>query len=118
MKKSRFKKDISKRENMAYGETKDEYTCHNNKKLKPVGIKTRESKSGYKAEVTIYECESCENCEFKSKCTKAITYKLNFLLPLNLILKTDFTLAVTIAYAKTEVSFSFNRFFYMFTSVY
>lgn len=71
MKKAKFKKDISKRENMFYDETKDEYTCHNAKKLRPVGVKTRESKSGYKAEVTIYECENCENCELKLKCTKS-----------------------------------------------
>lgn len=71
MKKAKFKKAINKRENMSYDEINDEYICHNNRKLKPVSIKKRESKSGYKSEVTIYECESCEGCEFKSKCTKA-----------------------------------------------
>ncbi|MCT8978883.1 transposase, partial [Clostridium sp. CX1] len=71
MKKSKFKKNISKRENMNYDSEKDEYTCYNNKKLKPIGIKTRKSKTGYEASVTVYECESCENCSFKEKCTKA-----------------------------------------------
>lgn len=71
MKKAKFKKDISKRENMRYDSTKDEYTCYNNKKLKPIGTKIRKSKSGYEAEVTVYECENCENCEFKPKCTRA-----------------------------------------------
>lgn len=71
MKKKSFKKDISKRENMAYDEKKDEYTCHNGKKLKPIGTKTRRSKSGYQAELVVYECESCDECQFKSKCTKA-----------------------------------------------
>lgn len=71
MKKASFKKNISKRENMYYDRIKDEYTCHNNKKLKPIGVKTRKSKSGYEAEVTVYECESCEYCSFKAKCTKA-----------------------------------------------
>jgi transposase len=71
MKKAKFKKDISKRENMHYDSTKDEYTCHNNKKLKPIGTKLRKSKSGYEAEVTVYECENCENCELKPKCTRA-----------------------------------------------
>ncbi|MDS0526759.1 IS1182 family transposase [Clostridium sp. SHJSY1] len=71
MKKKNFKNNISKRENMIYDEINDEYTCHNNKKLKPIGTKIRKSKSGYEADVTIYECESCNDCEYKSKCTKA-----------------------------------------------
>lgn len=71
MKKRSFKNNISKRENMQYDETTDEYTCHNNIKLKPIGTKVRKSKSGYEAKVTIYESENCEGCTLKSKCTKA-----------------------------------------------
>lgn len=70
-KKISFKKDISKRENMAYDEEKDEYTCHNGKKLKAVGIKHRRSASGYRSEITVYECKDCSNCPYKIKCTKA-----------------------------------------------
>lgn len=71
MKKRSFKNNISKRENMGYDAENDEYICHNKKRLKPIGIKTRVSKSGYKSKVTIYECENCEGCEHKSKCTRA-----------------------------------------------
>jgi transposase len=71
MKKRSFKNIISRRENMAYDEEKDEYTCHNNKKLMPIGKKTRKSKSGYEAEVTVYECEGCGDCKHKAKCTKS-----------------------------------------------
>lgn len=70
-KKSSFKKDISKRENMVYDKEKDEYTCHNGKKLKPVGITHRKSVSGYCSEITVYECEDCSDCPYKAKCTKA-----------------------------------------------
>ena len=70
-KKKSFKKDISKRENMTYHEEKDEYTCHNGKQLKPVGITYRKSASGYRSEITIYECEDCSDCPYKAKCTKA-----------------------------------------------
>jgi transposase len=70
-KKSSFKKDISKRENMVYDEEKDEYTCHNGKSLKPIGIIYRKSVSGYRSEITIYECEDCSECPYKTKCTKA-----------------------------------------------
>ena len=72
MKKVSFKKNISKRENMEYDEINDEYICHNKKRLKPVGMTIRKSKSSYKSEITIYECESCDACQHKGKCTKAI----------------------------------------------
>ncbi|WP_160678416.1 IS1182 family transposase [Clostridium sp. C8-1-8] len=70
-KKRSFKNDISKRENMKYDAESDFYVCNNNRKLLPTSITHRRSASGYKSEVTIYECESCENCVHKSKCTKA-----------------------------------------------
>jgi transposase len=70
-KKKSFKNDISKRENMTYDSVADTYTCHNGKVLRPVGITHRKSATGYKAEVTIYECEDCVGCPHKEKCTKA-----------------------------------------------
>ncbi|MGL5086418.1 MAG: IS1182 family transposase [Clostridium sp.] len=71
-KKKSFKNDISKRENMKYDIENDTYTCHNGKLLKANGIINRTSATGYKAEVTVYECEDCTGCPFKEKCTKAI----------------------------------------------
>lgn len=70
-KKRSFKNDISKRENMAYDKETDIYTCHVGKHLNPVFVKTQKSKSGYKSEVTVYECEDCRGCPHKEKCTKA-----------------------------------------------
>lgn len=70
-KKKSFKKDISKRENMLYDPKKDEYTCHNGKQLKPIGITHRTSATGYCSEITVYECEDCQNCSYKDRCTKA-----------------------------------------------
>lgn len=70
-KKKCFKKDISKRENMSYNPEKDEYTCHNGKLLKSIGITNRTSATGYRSEITVYECEDCGNCSHKAKCTKA-----------------------------------------------
>lgn len=70
-KKKSFKNDISKRENMFYDAQKDEYTCHNGKQLKHVGISHKTSASGYRSEVSIYECEDCSGCPHKQKCTKA-----------------------------------------------
>jgi len=70
-KKRSFKKDISKRENMYYSAELDEYTCHNGKQLKSIGMTYRTSANGYRSEITVYECEGCEGCPFKVKCTKA-----------------------------------------------
>ena len=70
-KKRSFKNDISKRENMYYDSDKDEYICHNKKRLKMKSISTKTSATGYRSNVTIYECESCEGCPHKSKCTKS-----------------------------------------------
>lgn len=71
MKTRKFKNNIGKRENMTYDEENDVYICHNNKKLNFIGTTTRKSKSGYVANIKIYECENCVDCPHKSKCTKA-----------------------------------------------
>lgn len=67
----RYKKDISRREKMAYNPETDEYTCANGKQLKLLRTFKKKSTSGYESEVTVYECESCEGCPYKEKCTKA-----------------------------------------------
>lgn len=72
--RSKLKKYYSNlylRENMEYDEALDEYTCPNNKKFKAIGTKIRKSKSGYKSNITVYECENCTDCKYKSNCTKA-----------------------------------------------
>jgi len=71
MQARKFKNDTGKRENMAYNAETDEYTCANGKQLRPIGTKKRKSAAGYEAELTVYECESCEGCPYKEKCTKA-----------------------------------------------
>ena len=70
-KKRSFKKNISKRENMIYNAETDEYTCHNQKQLKPIYTFNKKSSTGYISEVTVYECENCEGCPHKDRCTKA-----------------------------------------------
>ena len=70
-KKRSFRKDISKRENMSYDGENDIYTCHNGMQLTVQSIKHQKSKSGYQSEVTVYECENCDGCPYKEKCTKS-----------------------------------------------
>jgi hypothetical protein len=72
--RSKLKKhrnNLYSRENMKYDEALDEYTCPNNKKIKSIGAKVRKSKSGHKSNLTVYECENCTDCQYKTSCTKA-----------------------------------------------
>lgn len=67
----KYKSNMALRENMEYDSEADEYTCQNGKKIRPVYVGKRVSKSGFESEVTYYECESCEGCPNKKKCTKS-----------------------------------------------
>ena len=70
-KKKSFKDDISRYENMTYLEEADAYVCAHSRILWPVGIHHKKSASGYRSELTVYECEDCSGCPYKAKCTKA-----------------------------------------------
>ncbi len=70
-KKKNFKDNISRHENMTYIEEADAYVCTNGRILWPVGIHHKKSASGYRSELTVYECEDCNGCPHKTKCTKA-----------------------------------------------
>jgi transposase len=71
MKSNRKSKNIGKPEYMEYDPAIDIYKCKAGRLLKPVGKGKRKSASGYIADLTYYECETCENCMFKGKCTKS-----------------------------------------------
>ena len=67
----KFKSNMALRENMAYDQKKDEYTCQKGRKLTAEFVGKRRSKSGFESEITYYKCESCEDCEYKKNCTRA-----------------------------------------------
>ena len=69
-KKRKYQTDIGRRENMPYDGEKDEYTCAQGKKLTAVSTFTRKSETGYKQEVTVYECRDCKGCPVKEKCIR------------------------------------------------
>jgi transposase, IS4 family len=125
-KKKSFKNDISKRENMTYDPEKDEYTCHNGKQLKPVAIKHKKSATGYQSEVTVYECEDCQDCPYKAKCTKAkgnrrmevskkfaekrqISYE-NIISEKGILLRMNRSIQVEGAFGVLKNDYNFNRF--------
>ena len=70
-KTKKYKSNMALRENMVYNEELDEYTCQAGRKLRAKYTGIQEMKSGYEREVTYYECDSCEDCPFKKKCTRA-----------------------------------------------
>ncbi len=72
----KYKNDISRIENMEYNEDGDYYICRNSKKLTVRQVIKRKSKTGYLSEKTIYSCEDCTNCVFKSNCIKGNNCKI------------------------------------------
>ncbi len=127
MKQKKFKQNLGKRENMTYLEDEDAYLCANEKKLYPIQIKKKETQSGSIKEETIYECESCESCPFKSKCTTAkgnkrlsiskkfITYREQSLENLQteegILLRVNRSIQVEGAFGVLKHNMRFKRFF-------
>ena len=66
----RYKNDIGKIENMEYDSQTDSYICKYGKKLSVDHIKKIKSKTGYVSQKTIYKCENCHGCPYKSECIK------------------------------------------------
>ena len=66
----KYKNDIGKMENMEYDAGTDSYICKNGKKLTVDHIKHTKSKTGYASEKTIYKCEDCAGCPYKTDCIK------------------------------------------------
>lgn len=55
---------------MEYNPQSDIYTCKNGKHLTVDCIKSSKSKTGYVSQKTIYRCEDCTGCGYKSECIK------------------------------------------------
>lgn len=66
----KYQADISRIENMDYNEEEDYYICKNGKKLTVTKVFKRKSKTGYESEKTVYTCEDCSGCAYKSSCIK------------------------------------------------
>jgi transposase len=127
MKRGKFKKDISRRENMGYDGIRDEYTCANNKKPRAVGSETRVSKSGYEREVTVYACEGCGGCPVREGCTaskknremeaskKLVAFReasrANITSEEGIVLRVNRSIQVEGAFGVTKADGQFRRFF-------
>ena len=64
----RYRKDISRAENMAYDKERDLYICHAGKELPVLYERNPKNESGYRRRITIYGCSDCGGCPYKSDC--------------------------------------------------
>ena len=71
MKSRKYRTDISRRENMAYDEATDTYTCANNQKLTFDYNKKSKSRNSFETETAVYSCKECSGCPLKGKCIRA-----------------------------------------------
>ncbi len=69
-KKRKYKNDIGRIENMEYDKTKDSYLCKNGRELPFESIRRSKSKTGYISEKSIYRCQDCSECPYKTECIK------------------------------------------------
>ena len=67
-KTKKYKKDISRRENMTYDPEKDCYICKNGKELTVTHERRSKTASGYISIKTYYKCSDCSSCPFKTEC--------------------------------------------------
>jgi transposase len=69
--KKRYQPDPFKAENMPYDPERDQFTCLHGKRLRYRWTEHRITKNGYATERRVYECESCQDCPLREKCTRA-----------------------------------------------
>ena len=69
-KKSSFKKQIGRIENMQYDEDEDCFTCAQGRKL-PLRRESTELKDGHFITTAWYRCEDCTNCPCRAACCQA-----------------------------------------------
>ena len=72
----KYRKDISRKENMPYDPEGDFYTCMNGCRLKACYTKKRKTASGYVRQETVYRCDGSLGCPHKSECIKGKNWKI------------------------------------------
>lgn len=66
----KYRGDIGRIENMEYISENDIYICRNGKKLTADHTENSKTKTGYVSKKTVYKCEDCSGCPYKSDCIK------------------------------------------------
>ena len=66
----KYKKDISRRENMGYHADRDSYICRNGRELTVTNERRSKTASGYVSVKTYYRSPDCTGCPYKTECIK------------------------------------------------
>ena len=66
----KYKKDISRRENMEYHADRDSYICRNGRELTVTNERRSKTTSGYVSVKTYYRSPDCTGCPYKTECIK------------------------------------------------
>ena len=66
----KYKKDISRRENMEYHADRDSYICRNGRGLTVTNERRSKTASGYVSVKTYYRSPDCTGCPYKTECIK------------------------------------------------
>lgn len=66
-----FKAQIGRMENMGYYKPDDCFICKNGRHLDYVSKYTSHAKDGTEREISVYRCEDCSDCPYRSVCCKA-----------------------------------------------
>lgn len=69
-KKRKFRNDIGRMENMKYDAAQDLYFCKNGRELSVSYERTEKTATGYKRKTTVYQCQDCSECPYKTACIK------------------------------------------------
>ncbi len=66
----KYRNDIGQAENMAYDKEKDCYICHNGKEIAWKYDRKEKTATGYTRTASVYRCEECRGCPYKTECIK------------------------------------------------
>ena len=121
-----YRNDPYRSGNMAYDEESETYTCPQGRLLLPTYQKHPKSKSGYISTVQVYECQSCDGCPVKARCTKAVGNRQlqvaktflrlrqtsfdNITSPLGILLRMNRSIQVEGAFGVLKEDYGFRRF--------
>jgi len=68
----RYKPDPFKAENMPYDPQQDRFICPGGRNMVYLKTEKKQTKNGFQTERRIYECEGCQGCLLKKKCSRAV----------------------------------------------
>ena len=66
----KYRNDIGRMENMTYDGEKDCYICHNGQEVLWKYDKRTKTDTGYIRITSVYRCEECSGCPYKTECIK------------------------------------------------